>query len=33
VQGFYGSMDDRQRASFHRTMRQLRRAGPVRTGS
>ena len=33
VQGFYGSLDDRQRASFHRTVRQLRRAGPVRTGS
>jgi LTXXQ motif family protein len=33
VQGFYGSMDDRQRAGFHRTVRQLRRAGPVRIGS
>jgi hypothetical protein len=33
VQGFYGSMDDRQRAGFHRTMHQLRRSGPVRTGS
>jgi hypothetical protein len=33
VQGFYGSLDDRQRAGFHRTVRQLRRAGPVRAGS
>jgi hypothetical protein len=33
VQGFYGSLDDRQRAGFHRMVRQLRRAGPVRAGS
>ena len=33
VQGFYGSLDDRQRAGFHRTVRQLRRGGPVRAGS
>jgi LTXXQ motif family protein len=33
VQGFYGSLDDRQRADFHRAVHQLRRAAPVRTGS
>ena len=33
VQGFYGSLDDKQRAGFHRTVRQLRRGGPVRAGS
>jgi hypothetical protein len=33
VQGFYGSLDDRQRSGFHRTVRQLRRAAPVRAGS
>jgi LTXXQ motif family protein len=33
VQGFYGSLDDRQRAGFHRAMRQLRRSDPARAGS
>jgi hypothetical protein len=33
LQGFYDSLDDRQRAGFHRAMRQLRRAGPARAGS
>jgi hypothetical protein len=33
LQGFYDSLDDRQRAGFHRAMRQLRRSGPARAGS
>jgi hypothetical protein len=30
LQGFYDSLDDRQRMAFHRAMRQLRRAAPAR---
>ena len=30
LQGFYESLDDRQRLAFHRAMRQLRRAAPAR---
>jgi hypothetical protein len=30
LQGFYESLDDRQRTGFHQAMRQLRRSGPAR---